>query len=78
MILKPGKKHQAMELYKVCTNHDPVMALIYLWEGQRMSPMNLNEKNGKMYFKLVISLLLVSYLVITIYLLAHLSPMLKR
>ena len=25
MILKLGMKHQAMELYKVCINHDPGM-----------------------------------------------------
>ena len=28
MILKLGMKHQAMELYKVYINHDPVMTLI--------------------------------------------------
>ena len=27
MILKLGMKHQAMELYKVCINHDPGMTL---------------------------------------------------
>ena len=29
MILKLGVKHQAMELYKVCINHDPWMTLTY-------------------------------------------------
>ena len=29
MILKLGMKHQAMELYKVCINHDPVMTLTF-------------------------------------------------
>ena len=29
MILKLGMKHQAMEFYKVCINHDPGMTLTY-------------------------------------------------
>ena len=29
MILKLVMKHQAMELYKVCINHDPGMTLTY-------------------------------------------------
>ena len=29
MILKLGIKHQAMELYKVCINHDPGMTLTF-------------------------------------------------
>ena len=29
MILKLGVKHQAMELYKVCINHDPRMTLTF-------------------------------------------------
>ena len=29
MILKLGMKHQAMELYKVCLNHDPEMTLTF-------------------------------------------------
>ena len=29
MILKPGMKHQGMELYKVCINHDPGMTLTF-------------------------------------------------
>ena len=30
MILKLGMKHQAMELYKICINHDPVMTLTFV------------------------------------------------
>ena len=29
MTLKLGMKHQAMELYKVCINHDPGMTLTF-------------------------------------------------
>ena len=29
MILKLGMKHQAIQLYKVCINHDPWMTLTY-------------------------------------------------
>ena len=29
MILKLGMKHQVMELYKVCINHDPWMTMAY-------------------------------------------------
>ena len=29
MILNLGMKHQAMELYKVCINHDPGMTLTF-------------------------------------------------
>ena len=29
MILKLGMKHQAIELYKVCLNHDPEMTLTF-------------------------------------------------
>ena len=29
MILKLDMKHQAMELYKVCINHDPRMTLTF-------------------------------------------------
>ena len=29
MILKLGMKHQGMEFYKVCINHDHVMTLTY-------------------------------------------------
>ena len=48
MTLKLGMKHQAMELYKVCTNHDPAMTLTFLRQGQLGSPMHLNGKNRKM------------------------------
>ena len=51
MILKLGIKHQVMELYKVCINHDPEMTLTFLWQGQLGSPMQLNGKNRKMSFK---------------------------
>ena len=44
MILKLGIKHQAMELYKVCINHDPGMILTFLWQGQLRPPMHLNVK----------------------------------
>ena len=48
MILKLRMKHQAMELYKVCINHDPGMTLTFLRQGQLRSPMHLNgEKIGK-------------------------------
>ena len=50
MTLKLGMKHQAMELYKVCTNHDPGMTLTFLRQGQLGSPMHLNGKNRKMSF----------------------------
>ena len=50
MILKLGKKHQAMELYKVSINHDPGMTLTFLRQGQIRSPMHLNGKNRKMLF----------------------------
>ena len=42
MILKLGIKHQAMELYKVCINHDPGMIWPILRQGQYRSPMHLN------------------------------------
>ena len=29
MILKLGMKHQGMEVYKICINHDPGMILTY-------------------------------------------------
>ena len=47
MILKLVMKHQAMELYKVCINHDPGMTLTYFTAGQLRSLMHLNGKNGK-------------------------------
>ena len=39
-----------MELYKVYINHDPGMALKFLWHGQLRPPMHLNGKNRKMSF----------------------------
>ena len=47
MILKLGMKHQAMELYKICINHDPEMTLTFLRQGQLRPPMHLNGKIGK-------------------------------
>ena len=44
MILKLGMKHQAIELYKVCINHDPGMTLTY-FTGQHRSPMHLNGEH---------------------------------
>ena len=35
-------KHQAMELYKVCINHDPGMTLTFLRQDQLRLPMHLN------------------------------------
>ena len=45
MILNLGMTHQAIELYKVCINHDPGMTLTFLWQGQLRLPMHLNGKN---------------------------------
>ena len=45
MILKLGMKHQAIELYKVCINHDPVMTLTFLRQGQLGWSMHLNGEN---------------------------------
>ena len=45
MILKLGMKHQAMELYKVCINHDPGMTLTFLRQGQLRLPTHLNGEN---------------------------------
>ena len=50
MILKLGMKHQAIELYKICINHDPGMTLTFLRQGQLRAPMHLNGKNSKMSF----------------------------
>ena len=41
MTLKPGMKHQAMELYKIYINRDPGMTLTFLQQGQLRSPMHL-------------------------------------
>ena len=45
MILKLGMKHQAIELYKVCINHDPGMTLTFLRQGQLRLSMHLNREN---------------------------------
>ena len=43
MILKLGKKHKRMELYKICINHDPGMTLTYFKARSTLrSPMHLN------------------------------------
>ena len=47
MILRLGMKHQAMELYKVCINHDPGMTLTFLQQGQLRLPTHLNVENCK-------------------------------
>ena len=48
MILKLGMKHQAIELYKVCINHDPGMTSTFLQQGQLRPPLHLNgEKIGE-------------------------------
>ena len=46
MVLKLGMKHQAIELYNVCINHDPGMTLTFLQQGQVRPPMHLNRKIG--------------------------------
>ena len=45
MILKLGMKHQAIELFKVCINHEPGMTLTFLWQGQLRLPKHLNGEN---------------------------------
>ena len=45
MILKLGMKHQAIELYRVCVNHDPVVTLTYFTARSHRSPMHLNGEN---------------------------------
>ena len=47
MILKIDMKHQAIELYKICINHDSGMTLTFC---QLRSPMHLNGENQKMSF----------------------------
>ena len=46
MILKLDMKHQALELYQICINHDPGMTLTLtvLQQGQVRLPMHLNRK----------------------------------
>ena len=51
MILKLGMKHQAMELFKVCINHDPGMTLTFLWQGQLRLPKHLNGEIVIMSFE---------------------------
>ena len=48
MILKLGRKHQGMEVYKIYINHDPGMTLTYF---TTRLPMHLNGKVFKMSFE---------------------------
>ena len=50
MSLKLGMKHQAMELYKVCINHDHGVTLTFFTARSTRPPMHLNGKNRKMLF----------------------------
>ena len=43
--MKLGMKHRWLKHYNVYINHDPVMTLTYLWQGQHRSPMHLNGEN---------------------------------
>ena len=45
MDLNLGMRHQAMELYKVCINHDPGMTLTFYTASQLRLPMHLNGEN---------------------------------
>ena len=42
---KLGMKHRWLKYYNVCINHDPVMTLTFLRQGQHRSPMHLNREN---------------------------------
>ena len=42
-LLKLSMKHQAIELYKVCINHDPVKTFTFLRQRQLESPMHLKS-----------------------------------
>ena len=42
---KLGMKHQWLKYYNVYINHDPVMTLTYLRQGQHRLPMPLNGDN---------------------------------
>ena len=42
---KPGMKHRWLKYYNVHINHDPVMTLTFLQQGQHRSPMHLNREN---------------------------------
>ena len=44
MILKLGMKHQAMELYKVYINHDPVMTLTDFYCKVKIGQIFMNLK----------------------------------
>ena len=56
MILKLGKNHQAIELYKVYINHDPGMTLTFFTARSTYVAMHLNgEKIEKCYRKLAMN-----------------------
>ena len=43
--MKLGVKHQWLKYYNVYINHDPVVTLTQLWQGQHGLPMHLYGKN---------------------------------
>ena len=42
---KLGMKHEWLKYYNDYINHDPVVTLTILWQGQHRSPMHLNGEN---------------------------------
>ena len=44
---KLGMEHRWLKYYNVYINHDPVMTLTFLWQGQHRSPMHFNGENFK-------------------------------
>ena len=47
MILKLDKNHQAMELDKVCINHDPGMTLTYFTAMQKIVKILLKQNTSR-------------------------------
>ena len=47
---KLGMERRWHKYYNVYINHDPVMILTFLWQGQRRSPMHLN---GEKFLKVI-------------------------
>ena len=45
MILKLGKYHWGLKLYKVYINDDPGFTLTIVWQGRIGSPVRLNGEN---------------------------------
>ena len=45
--MKLGMKHRWLKHYNVYINHDPVMTLTILRQGQHRSPMHFNGENFK-------------------------------